>query len=304
MSADWIFCVLGDLLRGDLPNSWDLSKRRRRPLGSLVYADHPVWCLMSVSDFRGKVVLITGGSRGIGAAIARRLAGAGADLVINHREERGRSGELAQALCREVESLGVRAVSVAADISHKESVKGLFAKVEETYGRLDVLVLNAARAPFKPWEKLLERDLRQLVDTNFLGNVFCMQGALPLLSRQGGSVVFLSSLGSRYFSPHYALGPMKAAMEAAVLHWAESFEAHGVSANAVCAGLVKTDSFKTLRMVQPELEKLPESYFVTPEEVADVVCFLAGPASRAIRGQTLVVDRGMSNRLLRLPDPD
>lgn len=250
-------------------------------------------------DFSGKVALVTGGSRGIGAAIVRRLASAGADVVINHRDGKGRSAEMAAALCAEAERKGVRAKAMIADISDKKSVVAMFQEVEAVFGRLDILVLNAARAPFKPWDRLLERDLRLLVDTNFLGNVFCLQGALPMLEQGGGAVVFLSSLGSRFFSPDYALGPMKAAMEAAVKHWAEAFAEKKISVNAVCAGLVKTDSFRTLRRIQPELENLPEHLFVTPEEVAGVVHFLAGPAGRAICGQTLVVDRGMSNRLNR-----
>lgn len=257
---------------------------------------------MPEAYFRDKVALITGGSRGIGAAVARRLARAGAHLVINHREGKGRSAELAAAVCREAEAEGVRAVAAAADISQKEAVLSLLARAGEAFGRLDVLVLNAARAPFKPWEKLLERDLRQLVETNFLGNVFCMQAALPLLARQGGAVVFVSSLGSRFYSPDYPLGAMKAAMEAAVRHWAESFGEKGVTVSAVCAGLVKTDSFKTLRMVQPGLEKLPARLFVSPGEVAEVVWFLAGPAGAVFQGQTLVADRGLSNRLLRPPE--
>ncbi|MEE9274778.1 MAG: SDR family oxidoreductase [bacterium] len=257
---------------------------------------------MSEPYFQDKVALITGGSRGIGAAISRRLARAGAHLVVNHRQERGRSADLAAALCREAEEAGVRAVAIAADISKKAAVADLFRQAEETFGRLDILVLNAARAPFKPWERLLERDLRLLVETNFLGNVFCMQQALPLLSRQGGAAVFLSSLGSRFFNPEYPLGAMKAAMEATVKHWAESYAEQDISVNAVCAGLVKTDSFKTLRRMQPELDRLPERNFVSPEEVADVVHFLAGPAARAVRGQTLVVDRGLSNRLHHFPE--
>jgi len=191
---------------------------------------------MPDAHFRGKVALITGGSRGIGAAVARRLARAGAHLVVNHREAKGRSAELAEGVCREAAAGGVRAVAVAADISQKEAVASMLARAEREFGRLDVLVLNAARAPFKPWEKLLERDLRQLVETNFLGNVFCMQAALPLLARQGGAVVFVSSLGSRFYNPDYPLGAMKAAMEAAVRHWAESFGERGVTVSAVCAG--------------------------------------------------------------------
>jgi NAD(P)-dependent dehydrogenase (short-subunit alcohol dehydrogenase family) len=205
-------------------------------------------------------------------------------------------------LCREAEEAGVHAILVPADIGKKDAAGELFSKAEDEFGRLDFLVLNAARAPFKPWEKLLERDLRQLVETNYLGNVFCMQKALDPLSRQGGAVVFLSSLGSRFANPDYPLGSMKAAMETAVKYWAESYGDRGISVNAVCAGLVKTDSFKTLRMVDPELEKLPERFFLSPEEVAGVVHYLLGPASDVIRGQTIITDRGVSNRL-RWPTP-
>ncbi len=252
--------------------------------------------------FKDKVALVTGASRGIGAEVARRLARAGANLVVNHRDAKGRSAKLAEALCEELSAFGVRAIAVAADISKKESVAELFSRSEEEYGRLDILVLNAARAPFKSWDRLLERELRQLVETNFLGNVYCVQQALSPLSERGGAIVFLSSLGSRFYNPDYPLGTMKAAMEAAVKHWAESFGGRGISVNAVCAGLVKTDSFKTLRRVQPELDTLPERFFVSPEEVAEIVHFLAGPASRAIRGQTLVADRGLSNRIMRSPE--
>src|SRR5439155_24383950 len=145
------------------------------------------------------------------------------------------------------------AEAFTADVGVKAEVEGLLARVGETMGRLDVLVLNAARAPFKPTDRLLERDLRQLVDVNLLGNWFCFQKALPLLSKQGGHVVFVSSLGSRFMNDSYPLGPMKAAMEASVRQWSEEFASRGIHVNAVCAGLVKTDAYLTLRTVWPEV---------------------------------------------------
>ena len=208
---------------------------------------------------------------------------------------------MAESLCAELTALGRRAQAYAADIARKDEVGAMMEATERDFGRLDVLVLNAARAPFKETTRLLERDLRQLVETNLFGNVFCVQKALPLLEQQGGRIVFLSSLGSRYMNPQYPLGPMKAAMEAMVRQWAEELGPRGISANAVCAGLVKTDSYKTLRRIWPELASVPESAFVSPEEVADVVAFLSTAASRAVAGQTLVVDRGLSNRILRAP---
>jgi NAD(P)-dependent dehydrogenase (short-subunit alcohol dehydrogenase family) len=162
---------------------------------------------------------------------------------------------------------------------------------------LDYLILNAARAPFKPLERLLERELKDLIATNFLGNLFCVQEALPLLQASEGAVVFISSLGSRFYSPAYPLGSMKAAMECTVRDLAESLRERKVSVNGICAGPVRTDSFKVLRQHFENLDQAPEALFVDPEEIADVALFLCQPESRAILGQTLVVDRGMSNRL-------
>ncbi len=254
-----------------------------------------------MTELAGKVALITGSTRGIGRAIALRLARAGADIAVHGRSDQGPSHTAAQETCEAVRALGRRAEPFHADIGRKDEVGALLAGVAEAFGRLDVLVLNAARAPFKETRRLLERDLRQLVDINLFGHVFCVQQALPLLEREGGRIVFISSLGSRYMNPQYPLGPMKAAMEAMVRQWAEELGPSGVGANAVCAGLVKTDAYKTLRRLWPELKALPESAYVTPEEVADVVAFLSTPGSSAICGQTIVVDRGLSNRVMRAP---
>ena len=110
-------------------------------------------------------------------------------------------------------------------------------------------------------------------------------------------MVFISSLGSRFYHPAYPLGSVKAAMECAVRDLAESLRERRISVNGICAGPVKTDSLKVLRQYYPELERMPDNYFVEPEEIADVALFLCAPASRGIVGQTLVVDRGVSNRL-------
>ena len=255
-----------------------------------------------MAQLAGKVALVTGSTRGIGRAIALRLAQEGADVAVHGRTPGGPSRANADAACEEIRALGRRAGPFAADISNKEQVGALMESIGEQLGRLDVLVLNAARAPFKESTRLLERDLRQLVENNLFGHVFCVQKALPLLERDGGHIVFISSLGSRYMSPQYPLGPMKAAMEAMVRQWAEELGPKGIAANAVCAGLVKTDSYKTLRRLWPELAALPEAAFVSPEAVADVVAFLSTPGSRAIAGQTLVVDNGLTNRVLRSPE--
>lgn len=249
--------------------------------------------------FTDKVALVTGSSRGLGNAIARKLARAGADIVVNYRKAGGSSQAQGEQLCEEIRKMGRRAVLVQADISKKESVRKLFHEIEQQCGRLDFLILNAARAPFKPIERLLERELKQLVETNYLGNIFCIQEAVPLLEKTQGTVVFVSSLGSRFYNPAYPLGSMKAAMESVIRDCAESLGDRNISFNAVCGGLVKTDSFKVLRQYWEDIQSIPDELFVDPDEIADVVLFLCNPASKGIRGQTIIVDRGLSNSLYR-----
>jgi NAD(P)-dependent dehydrogenase (short-subunit alcohol dehydrogenase family) len=149
---------------------------------------------------------------------------------------------------------------------------------------------------------LLERDLRQLVEVNFLGNIFCLQKTAAELAERQGKVVFISSLGSRFYHPEYPLGWMKAAMENVVKSWSESPAARRVNVNAVCAGIVKTDSYRVLRRLWPEVARIPDEAFIEPEQVADVALFLCSPLAAAIRGQTVVVDKGMSNAMIRGED--
>jgi NAD(P)-dependent dehydrogenase (short-subunit alcohol dehydrogenase family) len=254
---------------------------------------------MAWDAFKDRVVLITGSSRGIGNAIALKFAQSGADVIINYLTGGGKSQQQAELLSKEIQNLGRKAFVVQADISAKSSVKKMFDEIRQKVGRLDFLILNAAKAPFKPLEKLFERELRQLIETNYMGNIFCVQEALPLLEKHEGRVVFLSSLGSRFYNPEYPLGSMKAAMESVVRDLSESLRDRKINVNAVCGGFVKTDSFKVLRQTMEDLEQLPDELFVEPEALADVVLFLCDPASRSIRGQTLVVDQGLANTLYR-----
>jgi len=258
---------------------------------------------MEPGIFQGKVALITGSSRGIGNAIARTLARAGADIAVNYRRTGGSSEEQAKKLCAEISGMGKKACLIQADISQKESVRAMMKEVSDQCGRLDFLVLNAARTPFKPLEKLLEREIRQLVDTNYIGNLFCIQEAVPLLAKTSGKIVFVSSLGSRFYNPSYPLGSMKAAMESVVRDCAEGLKPKNIAVNAVCGGIVKTDSFKVLRQLWEEIAYIPENLFVEPEEIADVVKFLCSTDSRAVCGQTIVVDHGFSNRLYQPMQP-
>ncbi len=254
---------------------------------------------METGFFTGKVALVTGSSRGIGRAIALAFGRAGSDVVVNHARSGAGSLNKAEEVCREIEGFGRKAFSVQADIGLKSSVREMTEAISSRFGRLDFLILNAAKAPFKPIEKLLERDIRQLVETNFMGNIFCIQEALPLLEAAEGKIVFISSLGSRFYNPSYPLGSMKAAMESIVRDCSESFAPRNISVNGICGGVVRTDSFRVLRQYMEELEHIPDELCVSTEAIADVVLFLCSPAARSIRGQTIVVDNGLSNSLYR-----
>jgi NAD(P)-dependent dehydrogenase (short-subunit alcohol dehydrogenase family) len=120
-----------------------------------------------------------------------------------------------------------------------------------------------------------------------------------MLEESSGKIVFISSLGSRFYNPAYPLGSMKAAMESVVRDCAETLREKKISINGVCGGIVKTDSFKVLRQYWDNIDMLPEELFVDPDEMADVVLFLCGSESRGISGQTIVVDKGLSNSLYR-----
>jgi len=247
--------------------------------------------------FKKKVALITGSARGIGTVIAKRFSFLGADVVITYKKQGSSSQAKGEKLCKEINKGRCRAILVNCDISQKESVKKALHDTKTHFGRLDFLILNAARAPFKPIEKLFERELRDLVNTNYLGHIFCMQESIPLLEKSEGKIVFISSLGSRYYNPSYPLGSMKAAMETVVRDCSQSLRNQKIMVNGVCGGIVKTDAFKTMRLHWEGIDQLPEHLFVPPEEIADVVMFLCRPESRGISGQILVVDRGLSNSL-------
>jgi len=247
--------------------------------------------------FVGRTALVTGGSRGIGKAIAYAFARAGAHVAVTHRRAGGRSLSGGRKLCEDMEAMGRKALLLQADMADRNAIREAVRQVEAETGRLDFLILNAARAPFKPVERLLHRELLQLVNVNYLGNIFCIQEALSLLEASGGKIVFISSLGSRFHVPSYPLGHMKAAMEAVVRDCSESFRDRGVRVNGVCGGVVKTDSFRLLKQHLKTFENIPDHLTVPPEEVASVVLFLCSPASESIRGQILVVDRGLGNGL-------
>jgi enoyl-[acyl-carrier protein] reductase III len=244
------------------------------------------------------VALVTGASRGIGKAIALRLAEAGADVVVNYVTSRAAAEEVAST----IQALGRRAAVVKADISEQDDIASMVEFVGESFGRLDVLVSNAATGGFRPVLSTTARQFEAAMNANTRALLFLVQSALPLLRRKEGraKVIALSSHGSQFALPMYGLiGSTKAALESLSRHIALEVGDQGINVNIVQAGLVDTDSTRNL----PGSEKLFEfrksrsmvgDRMLEARDVADAVLYLSSPLSDMVQGQTLVIDGGAS----------
>jgi enoyl-[acyl-carrier protein] reductase III len=247
-------------------------------------------------DLTGHVALVTGSSRGIGKAIAIRLAEAGADVVVNYITARSAAEEVAGAIA----DLGRRAVVVKADVSEQEDVHAMMEFIRESFGRLDILVSNAATGGFRPLLATTARHFEAAMNTNTRALIFLVQAAMPLLERREGraKVIALSSQGSLRVQPLYGLiGSTKAALESLVRHFALEVGAQGINLNVLQAGLVETDSFAFMPNREQVIEHrrtktMVGERWLQGRDVADAVLFLASPMSDMVQGQTLVVDGG------------
>lgn len=245
----------------------------------------------------GKVALITGGSRGIGEAIVRELIDEGCDVIINHRRNIGKGAAQVKQLIEYAEEKGVNACNVLADISQRKDVEKMFSQLEKDYDKIDYLVLNAGQTPFKEFQDFNKSDWKMLLDTNLVGNVGCVQGVLPFM-KEGGSIVFITSTGSRRVMPRYPMGVMKAALEHLVRYLDYELHDKGVRVNGVCGGLVKTDTLEQLETVWPGFMQMLEirgrDFLLDPQELANVVSFLCSEKASAVQGTVILADRGIT----------
>ena len=246
-------------------------------------------------EFEGQAALITGGTRGIGKAIALRLARGGANVAINY----SRSKESAEAAAAEVEALGVRAMAVRCDVGDREAVFGMVEEVGTAFGRIDVLVNSAARGLERPRAAIdsLPKHLRHTMDVNVFGPWFAAQAVLKYM-KDGGAIINLLSPGSDRYLPKYApVGVSKGALESLTKYLAVELAPRGIRVNAVSAGLVgDTDGVRMLdqAMVGEYEARVPAGRQVSPEDVANAVAFLASGEASMIIGQVLLVDGGYS----------
>jgi enoyl-[acyl-carrier protein] reductase III len=246
-------------------------------------------------NLKGKVALVTGGSRGIGRATAIRLAEAGADVIINYLRQRTAAAETA----RVIEKQGSKALVIRANVGDHEDIHHMIEQIEKEFGRLDILVSNAASGVLKPAMQLNERHWNWTMSINAWTLLPLTQHIVPLMGDSGGNIVAVSSLGSVRAIPNYAaVGASKAALESLIRHLAAELAPRGISVNAVSAGVVETDALKHFpnrdQLLEASLIKTPSGRLTTPEDVANVVLYLCHDLSDQIQGQTVVVDGGYS----------
>lgn len=243
-----------------------------------------------------QIALVTGSGRGIGRAIALRLAQAGADVVINYMRNQAPAEEAAA----QVQALGRQALVVRANVGKIEDIERLFAEIEGRFGALDLFISNAASGFNRPALAQKVNGWDWTMDVNARALLFAAQQAVPLMApRGGGKIVSISSPGSTRVMPDYvAVGASKAALEALTRYLAVELAPHNIVVNAVSPGLVETDALRYFSALNdPEaisraVAKTPAGRLVTPADVAEVVLFLCSPAAHMIRGQVIVVDGG------------
>jgi len=241
-----------------------------------------------------KVALVTGSSRGIGKATAIRLAKEGYDLVINYA--RSKTGALETAA--EIEALGRKALVVKANVGDVDKIKQLFETIKNEYGRLDVFVNNAASGVQRPLMELEESHWDWTMNINSKALLFCAQEAAKLMD-QGGKIVSISSLGSiRYLENYTVVGVSKAALEALTRYLAVELAEKNIIVNAVSGGAVDTEALKHFpnreELLNEAKEKTPAGRMVEIDDMVNAIMFLLSDQSSMIRGQTIIVDGGIS----------
>jgi len=246
--------------------------------------------------FAGKVAVVTGGSRGIGRAIALALASEGADVAISYRKEVRAAREVVTG----IEHVGRRALAIPSNAADPAETEEFVQKARRQLGRIDILVANAAVGGPDGWESVSTAAWRELVDTNLVGCYSLVHAARPHLAAAGASVIFISSIGGLLAAPDIVA---YAATKAGVISLARSLAlalAPATRVNAVAPGWVRTDMTAELHESTGPREgirrTIPRGRWGEPDDVAAAVVFLASDMARFVTGETLIVDGGGSLR--------
>ena len=247
-----------------------------------------------MSKLTGKVAVITGGNSGIGFATAQAFAGLGAKVIISGRDE--------AALEKSVAQINGEVHAVRADVTRVSDLDNLFEQTEQTFGRVDILFINAGLVIFNPLGDMSEENFDTVMNTNFKGAYFTVQKALPHLN-DGASVILNTSINAHIGMPGSSVyAASKAALSSLIRTLSAELLERKIRVNAVSPGPVETPIFGKLGMDEAQtqemaagiLEQIPIGRFGKPEEIASIVAFLASDDAPFIVGTEITADGGMS----------
>jgi len=247
-----------------------------------------------MSRLKGKVAIVTGASKGIGAAIAKAFGAAGAAVVVNYAS--GSAG--ADKVVTEIVGAGGRAIAVQGDVSKAADVLRLFASAKQAYGAPDILVNNAGVYQFGPLEAVTEAEFHREFNINVLGTLLTIQEALKHFGPRGGSVINISSVVSTNPAANLAVyAATKGAVDTITLALAKELGARKIRVNAIAPGGVATEGAETLGILGSDFEKqmiaeTPLGRFGQPEDIAQVALFLASDESSWLTGERITASGG------------
>ncbi|MGE5191276.1 MAG: SDR family NAD(P)-dependent oxidoreductase [Deltaproteobacteria bacterium] len=243
----------------------------------------------------GKVAVVTGGSKGIGAEIARHLARAGAAVVVNYSF----SKEGAERVAAEISANGGKALAVHANVTKKPDIERLFAETKKAFGRLDVLVNNAGVYEFAPLENVTAEHFHKHFDINVLGLLFASQEAAKQFGKEGGSIVNISSVVATLAPPGTSVySATKAAVNAVTRSLAQELGPRKVRVNSINPGMVETEGLHTAGIAEGDFrrqteQQTPLGRIGQPQDVAPMAVFLASADSAWITGESFYISGGM-----------
>lgn len=249
---------------------------------------------MSTKKLAGKVAVVTGASKGIGASIAKHLAAEGGSVVVNYSSSK--SG--ADKVVADIASGGGKAIAVQADVAKQADIDRLFAETKKAFGRLDILVNNAGIYEFSPLENITAEHFHKQFNLNVLGLILASQAASRLFDSAGGSIVNISSIVSTLAFPNAAVySGTKGAVDAITRSLASELGPRKIRVNAIRPGMVETEGTHAAGIEESEMQKqvlagTPLGRLGKPHDIAGAAVFLASSESSWITGETLVIAGG------------
>jgi 3-oxoacyl-[acyl-carrier protein] reductase len=249
---------------------------------------------MSAKKLTGKVAVVTGASKGIGAAIAKDLAAEGAAVVVNYAS----SKTDAEKVVGVITAGGGKAIAVQGDASKKADIDRIFAETKSKFGRLDILVNNAGIYDFSPLENITEESFHKQFNLNVLGLILASQNAAKMFDSAGGSIVNISSIVSTLAIPGGSIySGTKGAVDAITRSLAAELGPRGIRVNAIRPGMVETEGLRAAGIEGGDFQKqvkaqTPLGRLGQPQDIGSAAVFLASPDSSWITGETFVVSGG------------